>query len=60
MIDQLEQIECTAYDDGLYRRRYAMTAKQKLIYDALGLEYQLIDSEIKRFNDTLSQRENTV
>ena len=28
MIEQLECIECTAYDDGVYRRRYAMTAKQ--------------------------------
>ena len=60
MIEQLECIECTAYDDGIYRRRYAMTAKQKIIYDALGLEYGLIDNEIKRFNNTLSQRKNNV
>ena len=60
MIEQLECIECTAYDDGVYRRRYAMTAKQKLIYDALGLEYGLIDSKIKHFNNTLSQGKKNV
>ena len=56
MIDQLECIECTAYDDGVYRRRYAMTAKQKMIFDALGLEYDLIDAKIKQFNKTLSSK----
>ena len=56
MIDQLECIECTAYDDGVYRRRYAMTAKQKMIFDAIGLEYDLIDAKIKQFNKSLSSK----
>ena len=50
MIDQLEQIECTAYDNGIYQRRYAFTAKQKLIMEHLGIDPSVIDSDISTFN----------
>lgn len=50
MIDQLEQIECTAFENGIYQRRYAFTAKQKLILEALGIDPSVIDSEIEKFN----------
>jgi len=54
MIDQLEQIECTAFENGIYQRRYAFTAKQKLILEALSIDTSVIDSEIKKFNDLRS------
>ena len=50
MIDQLEQIECTAYENGVYQRRYAFTAKQKLIMENLNIDPSVIDSEIEAFN----------
>lgn len=50
MIDLLEQIECTAYSDGAYQRRYALTAKQKTILDALGVSCESIDKAISQFN----------
>ncbi len=50
MIDQLEQIECTAYENGVYQRRYAFTAKQKLIMENLNIDSSVIDSEIGVFN----------
>ena len=50
MIDQLEQIECTAYENGVYQRRYAFTAKQKLIMEHLNIDPSVIDSEIEIFN----------
>ncbi len=54
MIDQLEQIECTAFENGIYQRRYAFTAKQKLILKTLSIDTSVIDSEIKKFNDLRS------
>lgn len=54
MIDQLEQIECTAFENGIYQRRYAFTAKQKLILEALSIDTSVIDSEIEKFNDLRS------
>ena len=50
MIDQLEQIECTAFENDVYQRRYAFTAKQKLILEALGIDTSVIDAEIEKFN----------
>lgn len=50
MIEQLEQIECTAYENGIYQRRYAYTAKQKLIMENLNIEASVIDIEIGNFN----------
>ncbi len=50
MIDQLEQIECTAFENGVYQRRYALTAKQKLILKTLNIDPSIIDTEIGKFN----------
>ena len=50
MIDQLEQIECTAYENAVYQRRYAYTAKQKLLLEHLGIDSSAIDTEISAFN----------
>lgn len=50
MIDQLEQIECTAFENGIYQRRYAFTAKQKMILEALRIAPSVIDAEIGKFN----------
>lgn len=50
IIDQLEQIECTAFENGIYQRRYALTAKQKLILETLRIDPSVIDVEIGAFN----------
>lgn len=50
MIEQLKQIECTAYENGIYQRRYAYTAKQKLILKTLNIPLSVIDAEIGNFN----------
>lgn len=50
IIDQLEQIECTAFENGIYQRRYALTAKQKMILETLNIAPSVIDVEIGKFN----------
>lgn len=50
VFDQLEQIECTAFENGIYQRRYALTAKQKLILETLNIDPTIIDAEIGKFN----------
>ena len=50
MIDDLDQIECTAYESGLYRRRFAFTARQKLIFKYLDIQESIVDTEIENFN----------
>ncbi len=54
ILDQLEMIECTRSAHGLYRRRYALTAKQKIILNALGLTESEIDLEVANFNMRVS------
>ena len=56
MIEQLEQIECTAYDNAIYQRRYSYTAKQKKILEALGVSQDAIDEAIGKFNKLISGR----
>ena len=50
IIDQLEMIECTRTPQNTYSRRYALTARQKIILNALGMSDQSIDNEITSFN----------
>ena len=50
IIDQLEMIECTRSSQGCYRRRYALTAKQKIIFKALGFTEVELDQEVSTFN----------
>ena len=50
IIDQLEMIECTRSAQGSYRRRYALTAKQKTIFNALGFTEAELDQEVADFN----------
>ncbi len=50
MIDDLDQIECTAYESCLYRRRFAFTARQKLIFKYLDIQESIVDTEIENFN----------
>ena len=55
MVEQLEQIECTAYDNAIYQRRYSYTAKQKMILEALGVSQDAIDEAIGKFNKLISR-----
>ena len=48
--DQLETIECTQSAQRVYRRRYALTAKQKTIFNALGYTEAELDQEVASFN----------
>ncbi len=50
MIDLLEGIQCTINPSGVYKRRYAITAKQKLILEKAGITDSVIDNEIAHFN----------
>ncbi|MBO4368614.1 MAG: hypothetical protein J5803_00720 [Desulfovibrio sp.] len=50
ILDQLEMIECTRSAQGSYRRRYALTAKQKTIFKALGFTDVALDHEVALFN----------
>ncbi len=54
IIDQLEMIECTRTPQNTYTRRYALTARQKTILNALGMSEQSIDSEITSFNQKMA------
>lgn len=50
MIDLLEMMECTINPEGRYKRRYAITAKQKLILMQLKIDESHVDTEIMGFN----------
>ena len=50
ILDQLEMIECTQSAQRVYRRRYALTAKQKTIFNALGYTEAELDQEVASFN----------
>ena len=50
ILDQLEMIECTRSPQGSYRRRYALTAKQKKIFKALNFTDVALDHEVASFN----------
>ena len=54
IIDQLEMIECTRTPQNTYSRRYALTARQKTILNALGMSEQSIDNEITSFNQKMA------
>ena len=54
IIDQLEMIECTRTPQNTYTRRYALTARQKTILNALGMSEQSIDNEITSFNQKMA------
>lgn len=49
VIDMLEAIECTVNKNGVYKRRYALTAKQKLVLARLDVDEEYIDKEIRDF-----------
>ena len=49
MISELENIECTRDNLGKYRRRYALTSKQKMILKQFGMDEKYIDRSISRF-----------
>ncbi len=50
MISELENIECTRNSNGLYRRKYALTAKQKLILKQFGIDEKYVDKCISEMN----------
>jgi len=49
IIDQLESIECIRKNSSGYLRKYALTAKQKLILEQLSITAQDIDKAINKF-----------
>ena len=50
MISELENIECTRNSVGKYRRKYALTAKQKLILKQFDMDEKYVDRSIGKFN----------
>lgn len=50
MISELENIECTRNSVGRYRRKYALTAKQKLILKQFDMDEKYIDRSIGKFS----------
>lgn len=55
MIDLLEGIQCTVNSNNIYKRRYAITAKQRLILEKLSLSDSDIDEAIDAFNVQLGR-----
>ena len=55
MIDLLEGIQCTVNSNNIYKRRYAITAKQKLIFEKLGIVESDVDNAIDTFNRDLGR-----
>ena len=49
VLSELENIECTKNSQGKYRRRYAMTAKQKAILQVFGIDERYIDKKVNKF-----------
>lgn len=54
MIGQIEMIECTRNAQGIYRRNYALTAKQKRILSAFSVDESTIDNHIRNFQKLLN------
>lgn len=50
MISELENIECTKNSMSKYRRRYALTNKQKQILKQFEMDEKYIDKSISEFN----------
>ena len=50
ILEQLEMIECTRSAQGSYRRRYALTGKQKAIVKALGFTNVAPDHDVDLFH----------
>lgn len=50
MMSELENIECTRNSVGKYRRKYALTAKQKLILKQFDMDEKYIDRSIGEFS----------
>ena len=50
MISELENIECTRNNVGKYRRRYALTSKQKQILKQFDMDEKYIDRSISKFS----------
>ena len=46
VISELENIECTRNSGGRYRRKYALTAKQKTILKEFGIDEKHLDNAI--------------
>ena len=49
IIKELENIECTRDSNDIYRRRYALTSKQKAILKQFGIDERYIDKRIREF-----------
>ena len=50
MISELENIECTRNNVGKYRRRYALTSKQKQILKQFEIDEKYIDRSISEYS----------
>ena len=50
MISKLENIECTRNNVGKYRRRYALTSKQKQILQQFDIDEKYIDRSISEYS----------
>ena len=50
MISELENIECTRNNVGKYRRRYALTSKQKQILQQFDIDEKYIDRSISEYS----------
>lgn len=50
IISELENIECTRNNEGIYRRRYALTVKQKQILKQFDIDEKYIDKSIKEYH----------
>ena len=50
IISELECVECTKDSLGKYRRRYALTSKQKQILEKFGIDEKYIDKSVSGFN----------
>ena len=49
ILSELENIECTRNSVGKYRRKYALTSKQKQILKQFGMDEKYIDAGISKF-----------
>ena len=59
-IRELEKIEMIRQADGVYRLDYAVTATQKTILNALGIDANYIKKKVKEISDNLNPRVHKV
>ena len=55
VIKELEKIECTRNTNGIYQKKYILTARQKKILKPFGIDDKYIEEQVKKINRQMKE-----